>query len=254
MNQMLRFRNVDVSNAGPFASEQSLYFSEGLTLVAGGNGTGKTTIAKTLRREYESTNRLTPEREIAEIPSWLIFFDDDVRTPYGGAPWAPLALLMSSHREFFTRRSDFDSDLTMNVRKLLGTKLETRYSKFSTRVTSPDQLHVTLNDDGAVVLTVNDGEHVIDCFQAMGERLALFLSINAAVRKLLFFDVPFVVDSQLGFLDQSLLRSCYQFIPGVGKQTIVLESSLIVEMLGLRPHFQIVYDPRLERSTIEEIA
>jgi hypothetical protein len=249
---MFRFRNVDVSNVGPFDSKQLIYFTDGLTLVAGENGTGKTTIVKTLRREHEGSG-FTKRQKTNEASSCIVFFDDNVQAPCGGTPWTPLISLMSTHQEFITRRREFENDLTKNVQQLLRAKIESRSSKFLTRVSFTEQLQVRVVDDGTVAISTNDGEDIIDCFQAMGERLVLYLSINAAVRKLLSLDLPFVVDSQLGYLDRSLLYPCYQFIVGVSQQTIVFENGLVVEMLGLKPHFQIVYDRMKGKSIIEKI-
>jgi len=251
---MFRFRNVDVSRLGTFDSGQLLCIPDGLTLVAGRNGTGKTTIAEALRREYYDAKRTTSESRDQEVPSWLIFFNDSVQMPYGAVHWAPLASLMSCRREFFTRRRDIESDLTKNIRLLLRDKIESRVSKFSTRVTSPEQMLVTLTDDGALVVVTESGEQIIDYFQAMGERLALYLSINAAVRNLLCLDVPFVVDSQLGQFDKAVLSACYQFIAEVRKQSIVLESNFVVEALGVEPRIRIAQDPITGISTIEKVA
>jgi hypothetical protein len=251
---MFRFRNVDVSRLGPFDSDQLLCIPDGLTLVAGRNGTGKTTIAEALRREYYGAKRTTSESRDQEVPSWLIFFNDSVQMPYAGAHCAPLASLMSCRREFFTRRRDIESDLTKNIRLLLRDKIEGRVSKFSTRVTSPEQMLVTLIDDGAVVVATESGEQIIDCFQAIGEKLALYLSINATVRNLLCLDIPFVVDSQLCQLDKALLSVCYHFVAEVSKQSIVLESNFVVDALGVEPRIRIAQDPITGISTIEKVA
>lgn len=253
MNQKLRFRNVDVSNVGRFDNEQSLCFSDGLTLIDVGNrGGGAIPIVEALHREYESTNGLAFQEGIGEFPSRLIFFEDFTTDGlYGAAPWEPLVGFMQTHPELSVKRSDLESELTKNVRKLLGAKIESRASKFSYGVASPEQLRVSLNDGGAICVTGYDGGDLSDCFHAKDERIVLYLSINAAVRKLQSWDVPFVVDSQLGRLDEWVIHSCYQFIPEMSKQVIIFEHYR--ERLGLRPSFLIVDDPSSGKSRIEKI-
>ncbi|WP_427500882.1 AAA family ATPase [Methylomonas sp. MED-D] len=247
---MLRFGKIDVSGEGPFDSGQSLSFSDGLTLIAGGNGTGKTTIANALRRKFECSDNSSDIRDIAD---WLIFLDDYVDTPCGGAPWRQLALLISSHHQSLIAPKSFEDDLTSNIREMLRVKVGSGFNKFSTRVTSVEQLRATIANDGAAFVTAVNGEDISASFQAMGERLVLYLSINASVRKLLRLDVPFVVDSQLGCLDQSLLHSCYKFISEISKQTIILESNYVVERLGEKPQLLISYHPHTNCSTIETV-
>ncbi|MBM3204328.1 hypothetical protein FJZ55_10555, partial [Candidatus Woesearchaeota archaeon] len=237
---------IDVSGEGPFDSGQSLSFSDGLTLIAGGNGTGKTTIANALRRKFECSDNSS---DIRDIPDWLIFLDDYVDTPCGGEPWKQLALLISSHQSLIAPKS-FEYDLTSNIREILRVKIESGFNKFSTRVTSVEQLRVTIAKDGAAFVTAN-GVDITHSFHANNERLVLYLSINASVRKMLRLDVPFVVDSQLDRLDQSLLHSCYKFISEISKQTIILESNYVIEKLGEKPQHLIKYDPHTRLSTIE---
>ncbi|MFZ4858182.1 MAG: AAA family ATPase [Desulfuromonadaceae bacterium] len=251
---MYRFRYLDVSNSGPFDREQSLYFSGGSSLINADNGSGKTTIVNTLRREFGRATISELGRENIEILNNFIFFDGEVRTPYGGAPWDQLVSLMSFCWEFSTNLRNFESDLTKNIRQLLAAKIESQSSKFSVRVTAPEQLHASVSYDGVINVTANGEENINDCFQAMGERLVLYLSINDAVRKQLSLDVPFVVDSQLYGLDQWLFQPCFQFIKGVSEQVIVLENSPIVNALSIKANYRLNYHQMTGKSTIEKCA
>ena len=48
---MYRFRNIDLSDVGPFDSGQAICFSDGFTLVEAANGMGRGTIVKNLYQE-----------------------------------------------------------------------------------------------------------------------------------------------------------------------------------------------------------
>lgn len=242
MIQTLRFRNVDVSNVGRFDSEQSLFFPDGLTLVQEGyGGRGAAPILEALHREYERASGLGFQEGMGKFPSRLIFFEDFTTYELNVvAPWGPLAALMQTDGELFSRRSDFESELEKNLRQLLTPKIFGLSSKFS----------VTLNEGGAVLVTGSGGKSLSVCFESSEEKVALYLAINAAVRKVLSLDVPFVVDSQLRYLDHWRLNTGYQFIAEMSKQVIIFGN--FREELGLRPNFRIV-DDLVRKSTIEKI-
>ncbi len=237
------FRHIDFSSSGPFDKEQSICFPYGCTVIGGGNGTGKTTIFNTLRRELN--NKVAPD--------WLVFFGEDARMslPYGGEPWAPLAHILSCHQELFTHQNAFEDVLTKNIRQILEAKIEIeKGSKFSSVVTSSEQLSAKLTIHGAVVISNNEGKNINRSFQATGERIALLLAITSALRKQFSIDLPYVIDGLCGQLDESLGPSCYEFIRRMREQVILLESDNTLEKLGIKPDFQIVMHPITHRSSL----
>lgn len=245
----LRFQRVDVSNFGPFDREQSLSLLEGLTLVAAGNGLGKTTVVKRLRYEYENTPLANPPAQYSATLGWLIFLDEDMPMPYGGRPWTPLATLISTYREFATKRSDFQDEVIRNIQQLLRAKAENLSSAF---LATLDKLGLDVGEDGLLDFCVNDGEQTNHWFQASGERLVLYLSINSAVRKILSLDAPFVVDAQFGLLDGDLRRPCFQFAKLMSKQVLVLENDPVLKALDLKPSHRIAINQRTGKSIIRK--
>ena len=93
---MYRFRKLDISGAGPFGEGSVLRFRDGLTLICGGNGLGKTTIARALRGDnpdarLEHSGYLDPS-----IPDWLIYFEETLRLPGGGDRYTALMDLLAT--------------------------------------------------------------------------------------------------------------------------------------------------------------
>lgn len=237
---MIRFRSIDISNCGPFGAEQTVCFPDGLTLLLGPNATGKTTIVDALYRDF---NRLKHARSIeydVEIPRWLVFFDDNIPRLEAGLPWKPLAFLMSANAKLFIRNEKFGSMVLDYIRMLFGEYIGSRFI----------EAKVSVGCDGAIRISDSNGDNLSHYFQTLGASRLLFLAINAATRKLLHLDLPFVDDSQLAILDQPKLHHAYVLIGMMSQQIIILESCAVMESIGEEPHLKIVYDADAAKSTI----
>jgi len=251
---MFRFADIDVSSVGSFGSGPLPQLPSERNLIAG-EGSGLSAICKALHRQWDAV----PASQKRGIPRWMVFWEDAVNIedylglPGGGESWEPLSRLMSSWPVFRSRRRWFERDLERHLHRLLRVKIDDNPSKFSGRVSSAANLRVTVNDCGAVKVRDIDGSDLDDCFQAHGERLAMYLAVNAAARNLLALDLPSVVNGQLGFLDRTLLHTCYSCLELLSRQTIVLESNAVFEALGVTPHWQVVHDPVRAVATIDRV-
>ena len=146
---MYRFRNIDVSDEEPFDSNQSINFSDGLTIIADDGFSGATTVVNMLRQEFKEANQSDSMLDNAELNMWIFFFDNQVYPLHGGWPWEPLASLISSSEIFTFKRDEFEALVTQNIRKLLSAKIQ-GLSKFNRWVKSPEQLYAKVNNEGAV--------------------------------------------------------------------------------------------------------
>ena len=63
-------------------------------------------------------------------------------------------------------------------------------------------------------------------------------------------DLPFVVDSMLGMLDLTLMKSCLQFITGMSAQIILFEPDEVLQDLRLKADFQIGPHPVTGKSIV----
>jgi len=251
-----RFRKIDVSGVGSFDSDQSLYFSDGLTVVEATNRFGNiTTIVETLRQNYEGANQTNSIAENTEIYSWLVFYDDKIRRgPNGGYAWEPLASLISSSQTFFDRHNEFDDYVTKYIRQILDEKIQGK-SKFLGLIESSEQLSASVKREGVIVIKSNkDGYDISHCFQSIGESLVLYVSVNLAVRKLFLLDIPFVVASRFETQEQSVRSAIFQCINDVCGQIIVLAPDNDLQKLGLNAEFRIITHPVTGKSIIEKCA
>lgn len=252
---MYRFHSVDISNTGPFDGGQSIILSDDLTVVAAGNGLGKTTIAKALRRSFDMSNHHVIEAggfAITSSTSWLVFFgEEDLNLPYGGEAWVPLANLFSISPILAERRQEFECLITTLVQEALGSKVS-GLSKFSGLLKSSKQIYTSVTPNGAVdIRDRQSNEKLNDCFRAVGERIVLYLAIVYATRKVLSIDLPFVVDSMLGMLDELLRAPCAQLMTVMSGQVVILDQGRTLDDLNIEIDFRIIPDPVSGKSIIE---
>lgn len=78
-------------------------------------------------------------------------------------------------------------------------------------------------------------------FHKLGRQTALYLAVNKALRSELadHLDVPFVVDSCLGYLDLRWMARVWEFIRSMAAQVILLENRLVGSELGLMANYEI---------------
>lgn len=247
---MFRFLTANVSNAGPFADRQQLRIPEGVTIVAAAAGAGKTTITTSLRNQIRRLEERLTGNHYVNLPDWLIFLDDTQSLPYGGAPWPPLAALMSSMPELSSQRPTLERYVTYNVRHLLAGKLGAHPSKFSGIPSTEHTLYVHVTDDGTINISCCSHPIINDRFLAVGERLVLYLSLNDALRKVMDLDLPFVCDFSLGSLDSFLITRCLQFISNISHQILILENHGTLSFLGVAPTIEIMSSPLSGKSRL----
>ena len=210
------FHCIDLSNKKCFDINQSICFSNGLTIISSRGGMGKTTIANILYKKFIKDNKYLEDFE------WLIFFSEAMHYPVVGIPYKPLSQALT-HLKDAGEFSKFDEYLTRSIRELLKDRI---YS---------EQLYATVSFDGQVSITavLDDGDiDMNDVFESIGGRLVLCLSIIFAIRKMLSIDVPFIIDGAFGVLDSSLLQACVRFIGNISGQSIIFGNDVLADSMN----------------------
>ncbi len=253
---MYYFKKIDVSDIEPFDGDQSINFSDGLTLITDKDGSGNNTIHNTLRKEFNSVDHVDPIAEYIERYPWLVFFDKRIEHEYGYPsivrPWKPLTEILSSINVSPAMHKEFESNVTKCIRQILSTKVQSSPCKFNRWIKSSDELYASVSSEGAINVYVGkDGINIYHCFEAMGEQLILYIAVIYAVRKLLSLELPFVSAYCSPWGDQYISASCSQFFSNMSKQTIVLEYEPLVNRLGSEAAYQIISHPDSGKSVIE---
>lgn len=225
---------------------------DGLTYICSGNGDGKTTISKALNGKISGAKIKHIGHVNAAIPDWIIYFDWDIRLPCIGAPWDPLTNLLETEVFSNLNWSQFESAITLGIRELLREKIRHDPTKFSKVISSTQQIDFRFGKDGQINVFDNvSGSDLNWCFQAHGEHIVLYLAINRALRRQVpsDLDLPFVIDSCLGPLDDNLNISIIEFIQNMAGQVILLDDCHRNGRFRLTANFEI---RREAKSVIEK--
>jgi hypothetical protein len=250
---MYYFKKIDVSDIEPFDRDQSINFSDGLTLITDKDGSGNRTIHNTLRKEFISADHVDPIAGNIERYTWLVFLDERLGNdlPSIRCPWKPLTSILSSNNVTPTMHHEFETNVTKCIRQILSTKAQ-GLSKFNRWIKSSDELYASVSSEGAISVSAGqNGVNIDHCFQAAGESFILYISIIYAVRKLLSLELPFVSVCDFRFNDQFLRGSFSQFISNMSIQTIIFERERIVKSLGSEAAYQVISHPDSGKSVIE---
>lgn len=220
----MRFRHLQAGGVGPFAPGTAFTFREGLNVVEGENGAGKTNVFGLLREQY----RRALEAGAATLPDCLVFMGEGDRT-------RP------------EKRDDTSVQRLLNAPSLDRPRLEADLSHAFHRVcgggglrgTRDVPLNIRITDTG--LLEMADGERLLGpSFMAAGEHVLLHLALVQALRAQ-FKDGPghpFVVDGIFGSLDSLYRQRAVTAVTAMAPQVIVLVSPGQREELGWRANFR----------------
>lgn len=215
----MEFDSINVSTLGPFSADQALLFHGGINLVQGPPGSGKTTIFRELERRYRE---LFQRHDLpVELAVKLVFIGED----YAHSERRGESIVKAGHA--LTDASCirvYPQLISHYVNQLIAPKVMWGRSKFGSADTSGYPFQVSIAESGALEIFDAKGDSVNGLFMAMGESFLLSLACNIALRDVLGFFDPIVVDGAFGMLDESLLPGCHSGIVRTKSQCIYLLS------------------------------
>jgi hypothetical protein len=235
---IVQFNTVKLDRLGPFGSEQSINLSSPLNFVQGPSGSGKTTIATELMREFQATY----DNDIVPLEQALVlsFLGEDyayqhLRNSTTLTP--PLKAALADAPSNFVETSTF------YLNQLMHEKISSGMSKFGDTDRHTRPLAVSLSEDGRFNILDSFGKDMSSFFLAAGEQFVIALATNLAIRDMLGYCEPIVVDGAFGMLDNFLLTSCFRAIVERSEQRIILHSEQVFRYVAASPDFVILHKP-----------
>ena len=233
----MMFSAVDLSLVGPFGKNQMLYLGEGVNLILGSNGSGKTTIAKELLRSYRAT---FSRRDLPlELAIALVFIGDDY---CHNLKRAELIVAATTSLPDTSNLHVFAQIVSYYVNRMIAKKVLRGGSKFDQLEDFSFPFEATISNNNTIRIASASGADMGSYFSASGDSLLLSLACNFALRDLLQFPDPLVVDDGFSLLDESLLSSIYRIILKLKNQRVLLCSPVECERIGIEPHHSLDRD------------
>lgn len=235
-------KTIDLSSQGPFGGNQQLHLKNGVTLISGCNGRGKTTIALAVLEDYESWPSSRDEPMPVNIRRSLILHDQKTVQKVCTYPSNRLVMELMDLPMLANRKGHFEKCTASNIGRMLMHKAKTPGSKFWGMANDLNNLKMTICDGDTLRLYLY-GTSISHLFLAQAEMVVVSLALIAAVRRLVSLEAPLIVDSTLGYLDATLAQPCFAFLHGIGQQVIILDNEPGLERLNVVPDYRLVIDP-----------
>ena len=218
---MHAFNPLDMSHQGPFGHGQIFRpRMQGLTMVSGPAASGKTTIVQKLRETLAAAWPLDAPLPL-NVALSLGFLDRPEELPSGGAPWPLLRELLEAgvaDAAFLRRLAPL---VERHLQHMMSSKVPSIPTKFNGAIGSSRELRIKIGADTSLNILDTNGRSLRGLFVAYSETVVLYLAGNRALRELLALDLPFVVGSEIDWVDHLLLPACLDACRNMASQVIV---------------------------------
>ena len=209
------FTKVDVSGLGPISENQPpLNFNTGLNIISGGNGTGKTFIAKKLLENvpkevsaeliHIGENYYGHEKQLKEL--FIENYSNDLKIKYENALNKIFNLKYGKSKFVFEFEKDANNSIINSTYRDLGATNEYRL------------LH-----------------------PATSERICMALAMKFSIAAITNLNAPLIIDGLLLELDTSLRTSFLDFAIANYSQIILLASPLALDLANLKPDYMLLF-------------
>lgn len=182
----LRFHQVDLHGEPPFAPGQSITVGEGMTVIAGHNGSGKTTFVRRLKVLTRDAGWGRETGMDLNTLEWLVFMEEGTAVE-PGEPWLPLKQWLHTHQADAALRGRLGDQATRLWHIMI--------SPFDSRA---PHLELRINEDGSIDVMDTSGQALVNrSYNGASDCKELALAVILSVRKIWRLDLPLVGDGLL---------------------------------------------------------
>jgi len=250
---MYRFQSLEISDVGPFRQSHVLDLSGKFVGIFGGNGTGKSTIARCLLADVPKSKLHISGQRSPTVPLWMQSLGDvQDQVVDSGVASESLAQLMSTFHISGARQAKFELHLTRVLSDITRPKA-LWWSEAKGESSEFLDLTVQCQPDGHLsVYSKASGTDLNWGFQARGEQVALQVATSCALRHLDVdeFDVPCVCDLAFGALDGLTRRAVFHALMQEMPQLVVLDHEQVFTEMGIRARYGLNLTADLRNSEL----
>lgn len=231
----MQFESIDLSDVGPFKSDQEIKFRSQWNLIIGPNGSGKTTIFQEIQKVYD--DHYEHPTEIRGLAHKLVFLDEE----YSCGQTNPQSIIEDACSIDNLNKSILERLISYNLNKIIAFK-KVSPSKFQSHdersIAAPYEASIT--DSYELLIHDFSGNSLSNLFQATGEMIVLSLACNLSLRMLIGVRDPIVIDNLFSMLDSSLQVGVYRELNKSPFQKILLSNPYSHDGLDLPCDYQLV--------------
>lgn len=212
----VRFVRLRLKDYGIFCGSNEIEFNRHRTLIAGGNGTGKTIIAQALAH-------LGPVKGIKACS-------------HSDRPEMSVEVVTEGNRNLVKK---YSSVIFLDYKSAMRNK-----ESMLTDVLSHQNLKIVKDEAREIFRMllflkpnkIREHQDMSPCIMALGEKICLGYAFAFAARKVLNIDVPAVIDAPYAILDLQLRKGLYSFLKKQSYQQILLGTEEEFTEEG-KPHY-----------------